>query len=173
MGKSLPETCWADLGDQRNCYCCISLVSILPYLNNFEFTATNKKIISWRNFMSLKSVPNVCTADNNIFFVSVDITSLQNCCSDDHRNVRSVYCIKNSLVQSAMATRPTWRVRSTCKQNKLTRIVPDYVHQITSFFFPFMWRNNHIHSHIHCFVAFSFTVSCKHMNLWSQNCTCW
>ena len=33
MGKSLPETCWADLGDQQNCYCCISLVSILPYLD--------------------------------------------------------------------------------------------------------------------------------------------
>jgi len=33
MGKSFPETCWADLGDQENCYCCISLVSILPYLH--------------------------------------------------------------------------------------------------------------------------------------------
>ena len=31
-GQNLPETCWADLGDQWNCYCCISLVSILPYL---------------------------------------------------------------------------------------------------------------------------------------------
>ena len=26
MGKSLPETCLADLGDQQNCYCCILLV---------------------------------------------------------------------------------------------------------------------------------------------------
>jgi hypothetical protein len=102
---------------------------------------------------------NVCTADNNIFFVSVDITALQNCCCDDHRNVRSAYYIKNSHVQSAMATRPTWRVSLPLNQNRLTRIVPDYVHQITSIFPIYVKKISHTFTHslfcglfIHCFL---------------------